>query len=629
MSGRLPLKAVVALSFLACGAASAATSGITFSVVLANEGGRVTFERADNAILADPAGSDGYRDVWRFVLDASGKVASRTCLTCGNPEMPFHNGNPRYDPFGRGFMFQVENKTCDAAQLGNGGSPGSGACNDWWWWAAGNQQFYQITTPPTGFNGVYAQMHGKWSKNADYFMYAYKLPEKCTDTFGCNFGGAWELRAAEVAWTNPAPNVYVPQFGTIHHYSPGHWPNHFYQMTSTSPVDNGIVVFESNSFVPVTSEGDIDVATMRVRDSAGNWLTNDQANATVTVLSEFSTDGSHTAEWNELAAFTPDGTQIQWMSNHGYPAATSLADLYSDYWRSKLDGSGKYQISFFNSPGFAEYTGKRTIASNYVFLNVNQFYSYIFTADTLPDNIYEITIPNDAAVVVTNGATFFTAPGIAPGGLATAFVTGLSGFSATAATALPWKTTLGPVQLIVNGVPAPLYYVSPASGPNRGQINFQVPAGTQTGQATIQVTVNGTNVAQGNAVVVPVSPGIFVSNLVSLQGAVLNQNNGLNAPGIKARQGEVIQIFATGGGPLQTPVMDGVAPTPFSNTTYTPQVFFGDTQATVQFSGVAGYPGLWQINAYVPARSAVTGLVPIYVVQNGVPSNQITVWIEP
>lgn len=624
MSGRLPLKAVVAVVFAACSAASAATSGITSSVVLANKGGRVTFERADNAILSDPVSQNGYRDVWRFTLDASGKVASRICLTCDNPEMPFHNGNPRYDPFGRGFMFQVENRACNAALLGSAGSPGSGSCNDWWWWAAGNQQFYPISAPLPAYDGTYAQMHGKWSKNADYFMYGYRLPQRCNDTYGCALGGSWELQAAEIIWTNPAPNVYVPQFGTIHHYSPGNWPNHFYQMNSTSPVDNGVVVFESNSFVQVSSDGDIDVATMRVRDSSGNWLSNDQANATVTVLSEFSNDGSHTAEWNELASFTPDGTQVQWMSNHGYPAATGLADLYSDYWRSKPDGSGKYQISFFNTPGYPEYTGKRTIASNYVFLNVNQFYSYIYIEGSDPDNIYEITVPQNAPVVVTNAATFFVAPGIAPGGLAVAFVTGITGFSATAATSLPWPTSLAGVTVTVNDVPAPVYYVSPASGTNRGQVNFQVPAGTQTGQARIQI-----NGLQGTAIVVPVSPGIFVSNLVSMQGAVLNQNYGLNAPGVKARRGEVIQIFATGGGPLQTPVLDGVGATPFSNTTYTPQVYFGDTQATVQFSGVAGYPGLWQINAYVPVRSAVTGLVPIYVVQNGVPSNQITVWIEP
>jgi uncharacterized protein (TIGR03437 family) len=628
MSRNLSLTAIAAAGLLYCAVAFGATSGITFSVTLPNEGGRLAYERADGALISDPAGADGYRDVWRYVVDNNGKRISSVCLTCGNPEMPYHNGNPRYDPFGRGFMFQVENKACPAAALGNAASPGSGSCNDWWYWAAGNQQFYPVSAPLPSYDGRYAQMHGKWSKNGDYFIFGYRIPDGCTDNFGCNFGGSWELQAVEISWANPAPNVYVPSFGTVHVYTPGNWPKHFYQMTGTSPVDNGMILFESNSFNPVNALGDIDVATMSIRASDGTWLTNEQANATVKILSEFNSDGSHSAEWNELAEFVPDGSAIQWMSNRGYPEATSLADLYSDYWRCDPDGSNKRQISFFNTPNYPEYTGQRTIASNYTFLSIYQFYSYIFRASSAPDNIYRLVVPT-TSMVVTNAATFFTNPGISPGSLASAFVAGLGGFTATTASTLPWQTKLNGVQITVNGVAAPVYYVGPAANGNPGQINFQVPYNTALGQANLTVTVNDTPVANATASVVEVSPGIFLSNAVSLQGSVLNENNSLNATAVEATRDEALQIFATGGGPVDAPPADGTAASPYSNTRYMPKVYFGSTEVTAFFSGVVGYPGLWQINARVPNAAGISGLVPVYVVQNGVPSNLASVWVKP
>lgn len=606
--------------------AGAATSPITANVVLAQQGGRVAWDRGNHALVVDLEGSDGYRDVWRYTVDSSGNATSRTCLTCNRDDMPFHNGNPRMDPFGRGVMFQVENKTCDAAAIGNQGSPGSGVCNDWWW-ADANGELHPVSAPLPNYDGRFAQMHGRWSKNADYFMFAYRLPGQCRDVWGCNIGGAWELHAVEIKWLTLSPNVSVPQFGAVHVYSPGKYPNHFYQMTGTSPADNGVVLFESNSLTPVTSLGDIDVATMRVRDSDGNWLSNEEAGRTVTVISEFSGDGAHTAEWNELADFTPDGTEIQWISNHGYLPATGLGDLYSDYWRASPDGSNKRQLSFFNTPGYPEYTGQRTIASNYTFQSVFDFYAYVFRAGLRPDNIYRIRQAAIPSLVVTNAATFLSSPGVAPGGLGTAFVTGLSGFRSSVAQGIPWQTELAGVQLAVEGTAAPLYYVGPAVAGVPGQINFQVPAATRPGRSEITVTVNGIQAGRGSATIIAASPGVFVSDAGSLQGAVLNQDNAINGASAPARRGEVVQIFGTGAGSLIAPVADGSAASPYSTSASVPDVYFGDTKAVVQFSGVTGYPGVWQVNAYVPASPSISGLVAIEVVQSGIRSNTVSVWV--
>ncbi len=618
MFSKLTLKAASLAGLVLCaGAVFGAASLVSTTALVTGRGGRLAYNRGNNTLLADIAGTNGFRDIYRFSLDGNGNVTgSSVCLTCGNPDFPYHTGNARMDPFGRGFMFQAMNKTCPATTRGT--DPGSGICNDWWWYAFGNNQFYPVSAPLPAYDGKYGQMHGRWSKNADFFMFGYKLNQPCTDTFGCN-SGSWELHAVEITWTNPAPNVYVPQFGTVHVYSPGVYPGHFYQMTGTSPMDNGLVLFESTSLYRVQADGDADVAIMRVQNSDGTWLNNDQANASLVILSEFSTDGSHTVDWNELANFTPDGLQVQWMSDHDNPKGTSLANIYTDYWRCNPDGSNKTRLTYFNNPSYPEYDGSRTISSFFAFagFNPNRFYSYIYRNNQ--DNIYRIDVPLPSSAIYTlNAATFVQ--GVAPGALASAFAT-LNGVPSTVASALPWPTTLANVQVTVNGVPAPLYYVGPT------QVNFQVPQNTPVGTATINILVNNTSVAQASATVSAVSPGIFVLDQGSLLGAIRNQDNAVNGSGTPTRRGDVIQIYGTGAGPLQTPVADGFAPSPYSLTQYQPKIYFGNVEGRVLFSGVAGFPGFWQVNAAIPPN--VSGLVPIVVVQNGVQSNQVTVWVNP
>lgn len=227
-------------------------------------------------------------------------------------------------------------------------------------------------------------------------------------------------------------------------------------------------------------------------------------------------------------------------------------------------------------------------------------------------------------VTVTNAATFLDRFGVAPGGLASLFGN-FSGFSLTVATGLPWQTQLGGLQVLVNGVPAPIYAVVPASASNSGQINFQVPAGAAGG--TVQVKLNGQVVGQGTMTVNTVSPGIFLLDYNSLQGAILNQDFSVNSISARAKRGDVIQIYGTGQGALQTPVVDGAAPSSFALSAIPPKVYIGDVETTVQFSGVVGYPGFWQINAVVPDRPFITGPTPVVVLLNGVQSNQSTFWV--
>jgi uncharacterized protein (TIGR03437 family) len=231
-----------------------------------------------------------------------------------------------------------------------------------------------------------------------------------------------------------------------------------------------------------------------------------------------------------------------------------------------------------------------------------------------------------AAPAIVNAASF--GGPISPGEWAAVFGD-FSGVTAETAAALPFPTSLGGVQVQVNGVAAPLLAVSPS------QINSQVPSATAAGSAQIAISVASQNVATGTAQVVSSSPGIFLADFVNLNrpGAVLDANNQLNSSTELAKRSDLIQIYATGAGPLTQSVADRTAApySPLAETIVKPRVFIGGEEAAVEFSGLTpSCVGLWQINARIPDVDTITGgLVPVVVVANGgYASNAVTIWVE-
>jgi uncharacterized protein (TIGR03437 family) len=157
---------------------------------------------------------------------------------------------------------------------------------------------------------------------------------------------------------------------------------------------------------------------------------------------------------------------------------------------------------------------------------------------------------------------------------------------------------------------------------------------TAAGSAQIAISVPGQDVATGTLQVVGSSPGIFLTDFLSLDrpGAVLNESNQLTNSTVRAGRNEVIQIYATGAGPLTQTVADGApAPLlPLAETSAAPRVFIGSEEADVEFSGLTpGLVGLWQINARVPDVATITGQIPVVIVApGGNASNAVTIWVE-
>ena len=152
-------------------------------------------------------------------------------------------------------------------------------------------------------------------------------------------------------------------------------------------------------------------------------------------------------------------------------------------------------------------------------------------------------------------------------------------------------------------VPGNLIFVSP------GQINVQVPWELQ-GQSSAQVKVTIDEEFGyplfGNVVTVPLTayaPAFYVgAGTIAAQDAITGAQILASNP---AHSGEILSLYANGLGPVTNPPASGAPAVaiPLSQTTGAPPVVtIGGQQAQVLFSGLApGYPGLYQINATVPA----------------------------
>jgi len=212
--------------------------------------------------------------------------------------------------------------------------------------------------------------------------------------------------------------------------------------------------------------------------------------------------------------------------------------------------------------------------------------------------------PNVAAVV--NAAS--SQPGVSPGGLVTVYGTNLAG-GVTASTGSPLPYTLGGVTATVNGVAAPLLYVSPT------QINLQVPYAAGAGAGTVGVTYNG----QGGGAqvqVLPANPGIFVDGSNNLAG---NPNSSV-APGGFAT------MFVTGIGEISVSLSTAFAPSASTPLASLPRpllpvtVTVGGVEAFISFIGITpGLIGTAQINIEIPP-GVPTGVQPVIVTVNGVAS---------
>jgi len=226
---------------------------------------------------------------------------------------------------------------------------------------------------------------------------------------------------------------------------------------------------------------------------------------------------------------------------------------------------------------------------------------------------------------VSNAASYTQS--FAPGGIVSVFGTLLAPASGLAQT-VPLPTILAGAWATINGVPAPLYFVS--ADQMNVQIPYEVPANST---ATLRIE-NGASVFFPFTVSTT-APAIFTTNEEGTgQGSILdNVTYQLVDAQHPATPGTTyIQIYCIGLGAVSNQPADGAAAlsSPLSQTTTTPQVTIGGIAVTPQFSGLApGFVGLYQVNALVPTGVTASPAVEVTITIGGVTSNTVTIAVGP
>jgi uncharacterized protein (TIGR03437 family) len=265
-----------------------------------------------------------------------------------------------------------------------------------------------------------------------------------------------------------------------------------------------------------------------------------------------------------IGSFLEDYTYSEMLSVSG--------STYSDFFNQYFFGpDGTFAIGFANlSDGFL---GIEVLMEGPDFTSAHTSAPYIYPT----------------GIVNAGSSVPFTAEFV-PGEFVSIFGANLATTTATDPT-LP--TGLGGVQVLVNGSPAAVRYVSP------GQVNAVIPLGIDTGIVSIQVVNSlGTSNAVSNYVGVT-QPGIF--NSATSAPAVFHGNNTIVSASNPAVVGEELAVYLTGLGTLDAA---GNA----TNLSHISVDFSGVT-GTIQYAGIepgtplavgAGY----QMNVTVPSGTS-------------------------
>ncbi len=232
---------------------------------------------------------------------------------------------------------------------------------------------------------------------------------------------------------------------------------------------------------------------------------------------------------------------------------------------------------------------------------------------------------NSASPVVAGvvNAASYAGSAISPGSLVSIFGSQLSLVSG-ATGSLPLPIAFADVVVTVNGLPAPLLYVSPS------QINAQMPSGVSSGNAQLVVTVAGLPSAPYSLAVQPSAPGIFqvLSGQGTSSAAALNQDGTLNTMDNPALVGSIVSVYLTGVAALESLALDGEpAPVngPFAGTTDI-DASVGGIEGAVPYAGPApNFVGLIQVNMQIP--TVPSGTYPLVISVNDVPSNTTQIFV--
>jgi uncharacterized protein (TIGR03437 family) len=281
-----------------------------------------------------------------------------------------------------------------------------------------------------------------------------------------------------------------------------------------------------------------------------------------------------------------------------YPANRTTSWLGA----SQFSGTGPAQISLTASgAGFEPGAYKATL--------VIQSPSAVPQSINVP--IMFVLAPNASGAAigaVANPATYSSA--VSPGMVVAVFGTKLASTTNTASSS-PLPYSLGGVSAAVNGIAAPLVYVSPT------QVNLQIPYEAGAGPAVLGIDNNG-QIAGFQFQISASAPGIFADA------------NGYLTPTPAVSRAGTTTLLLVGAGEVSNLIGTGYSPS--SATTYKPllplSVMVGGAPAFLQTMGlVPGLFGVTQVRFTLPS-SVPAGVQPVVVTVGGVSSPPVNVTVE-
>jgi uncharacterized protein (TIGR03437 family) len=183
------------------------------------------------------------------------------------------------------------------------------------------------------------------------------------------------------------------------------------------------------------------------------------------------------------------------------------------------------------------------------------------------------------------------------------------------ASSVPLPLSTSGVAVLVNGIAAPLYYVSPS------QLNVQIPYETTANSPAVVSVNNNGQVTTQTLQVAAAAPGIFTSSTGAL------------VPTASAALGQEVAFYITGAGAVSPAIPDGAAPATSTALADLPKpvqattVTIGGADATIGFIGIPeGLVGVTQINVQIP-NGIAAGAQPVVVTVDGVASAAATITI--